>query len=161
MLILDIHGLIEMAYPTWYKKFFVSQLTEEERENLTVLLAEDSMFFQNIEKSYLEAAGYTVIVANDGNEALEKLENQHVDVIITDLDMPHCNGFEMTRKIRSHEQWKHLPIMALTALSGEQDRKKGIEAGIDEYQVKLDRDEVLGTLERLILRNRAAYAPQS
>lgn len=160
VLILDIHGLIEMAYPTWYKKFFVSTLTEQERENLTVLLAEDSMFFQNIEKSYLEAAGYTVITANDGAQALEKLENHHVDVLITDLDMPHCTGFELTKKIRANEQWKHLPIMALTALSGEQDRKKGVEAGIDEYQVKLDRDEVLGNLERLILRSRTAQAPQ-
>lgn len=154
VLILDIHGLIEMAYPNWYKKFFVSNLSEEERQSLTVLLAEDSMFFQNIEKSYLEAAGYTVITANNGNEAFEKLENYPIDVVITDLDMPYCTGFELTQKIKSSEQWRHLPVMALTALSGEEDRKKGIEAGIDEYQVKLDRDDVLGALERLILRSR-------
>ncbi|GAK60435.1 two-component system sensory/regulatory protein-like, Che family protein [Candidatus Vecturithrix granuli] len=154
VLILDIHGLIEMAYPNWYKKFFVSNLSEEERQNLTVLLAEDSMFFLNIEKSYLEAAGYKVITANNGNEALEKLENYPIDVVVTDLDMPYCTGFELTKKIKSSEQWRHLPVMALTALSGEQDRKKGIEAGIDEYQVKLDRDDVLSALERLILRSR-------
>lgn len=154
VLILDIHGLIEMAYPNWYKKFFVSNLSEEERQSLTVLLAEDSMFFQNIEKSYLEAAGYTVITANNGNEAFEKLENYPIDVVITDLDMPYCTGFELTQKIKSSEQWRHLPVMALTALSGEEDRKKGLEAGIDEYQVKLDRDDVLGALERLILRSR-------
>lgn len=154
VLILDIHGLIEMAYPTWYKKFFVSNLSEEERQNLTVLLAEDSMFFLNIEKSYLEAAGYKVITANNGNEAIEKLENYPIDVVVTDLDMPYCTGFELTKKIKSSEQWRHLPVMALTALSGEQDRKKGIEVGIDEYQVKLDRDDVLSALERLILRSR-------
>ena len=155
VLILDIHGLIEMAYPTWYKKFFVSKLSEDERQNLKVLLVEDSMFFQNIEKSYLEAAGYQVITANNGNEALEKLESYEVDVVVTDLDMPFCNGFELTKAIKSKEQWKHLPVMALTSLSGEQDRKKGAESGVDEYQVKLDRDEVLGSLERLILRTRA------
>lgn len=154
VLILDIHGLIEMAYPSWYKKFFVSKLTDDERESIQVLLVEDSMFFQNIEKSYLESAGYQVITANHGNEALEKLETHRVDVVVTDLDMPYCDGYELTKIIKSKEQWKHLPVMAVTALSGEKDRQKGIEVGIDEYQVKLDRDEVLGTLERLILRTR-------
>ncbi len=154
VLILDIHGLIEMAYPSWYKKFFISKLTEEERQTIQVLLAEDSMFFQNIERSYLESAGYQVITANDGKDALEKLETQHVDVVVTDIDMPYCDGYELTRIIRSKDQWKHLPVMAVTALSGEKDRIKGMESGIDEYQVKLDRDEVLGALERLILRTR-------
>lgn len=154
VLILDIHGLIEMAYPNWYKKFFISKLSEEERERIRVLLVEDSMFFQNIEKSYLEAAGYKVITANHGNDALEKLENHSVDVVVTDLDMPYCNGFELTETLKSNAAWKNLPVMALTSLSGEEDRKHGADAGIDQYQVKLDRDEVLKSLEQLILRSR-------
>ncbi|MBD3308969.1 response regulator [candidate division KSB3 bacterium] len=158
VLILDIHGLIEMAYPNWYKKFFVSKLTEDERENIRVLLVEDSMFFQNIEKSYLEAAGYHVITADHGNEALEKLEEHHIDVVVTDIDMPYCDGYELTKTIKSKDIWKHLPVMAVTALSGEEDRRKGIEAGIDEYQVKLDRDEVLKVLEQMILRKRKEMA---
>lgn len=154
VLVLDIHGLIEMAYPSWYKKFFVSNLTEVEREALRVLLVEDSAFFLNIEKSYLEAAGYQVLTATNGNEALEKLEKFAVDVVVTDIAMPYCNGYELTKAMKSNEEWKHIPVMALTALSGEEDRRKGIEAGIDEYQIKLDRDEVLRTLEQLILRMR-------
>ena len=154
VLILDIHGLIEMAYPLWYKKFFVSKLSEAERESINVLLVEDSKFFQNIEKSYLEASGYNVITADHGNDALEKLNAHHIDVVVTDLDMPYCDGFELTKIIKSTEVWHHIPVMALTSLSGEEDQKKGLEAGIDEYQVKLDRDEVLKTLEHLILRTR-------
>jgi two-component system chemotaxis sensor kinase CheA len=154
VLILDIHGLIEMAYPSWYKKFFVSKLNEEQRKSIHILLVEDSMFFQNIEKSYLESAGYQVVTADHGKEALEKLETHRVDVVVTDIDMPYCNGYELTKIIKSKDQWQHLPVMAVTALSGEKDRVKGMEAGIDEYQVKLDRDEVLGALERLILRTR-------
>ncbi len=154
VLILDIHGLIEMAYPDWYKKFFVSKLSEEEREEIRVLLVEDSMFFQNIEKSYLEAAGYKVITADHGNDALEKLENHRVDVVVTDLDMPYCNGFELTKILKSRASWKDLPVMALTSLSGEEDRKHGVEVGIDQYQVKLDRDDVLKAMEQLILRSR-------
>lgn len=154
VLILDIHGLIEIAYPNWYKKFFVSKLTEAERQQLRVLLVEDSAFFLNIEKSYLEAAGYHVFTATNGHEGLEVLEKQPIDVIVTDIAMPYCNGYEFTKRVRSSEEWKHLPVMALTALSGEEDRRKGVEAGIDEYQIKLDREEVLRALELLILRSR-------
>jgi two-component system chemotaxis sensor kinase CheA len=154
VLILDIHGLIEMAYPTWYKKFFVSTLPEAERQTIRVLLVEDSPFFLNIEKSYLEAAGYQVITAIHGNEALEKLPKYPIDVVVTDIAMPYCNGYELTKAIKTSEEWKHIPVMALTALSGAEDRKKGLEVGIDEYQIKLDRDEVLRALEQLILRTR-------
>ena len=154
VLILDIHGLIEMAYPTWYKKFFVSKLSEEDREGVRVLLVEDSTFFLNIERSYLEAAGYQVSTAENGQEALEKLEKQNFDIVVTDIDMPLCNGYELTRQIKADDRWKHLPVMAVTSLTGEKDREKGLESGIDEYQVKLDRDEVLRALEQLILRGR-------
>ena len=154
VLVLDIHGLIEMAYPAWYKKFFVSNLTEHERATLSVLLVEDSAFFLNIEKSYFEAAGYQVMTAENGNEALEILEKFPVDVVVTDIAMPYCNGYELTRAIKTREEWRHIPVMALTALSGEEDQRKGVDAGIDEYQIKLDRDEVLQTLEQLILRMR-------
>jgi two-component system chemotaxis sensor kinase CheA len=156
VLILDIHGLIEMAYPTWYQQFFVSKLSEAERQQTRVLLVEDSTFFLNIEKSYLEAAGYHVLTAEHGNAALELLERQPVDVVVTDIDMPYCNGYELTRAIRAQEAWQHLPVMAVTALSGEEDRRKGLEAGIDEYRIKLDREEVLRALEQLILRTRRA-----
>jgi len=154
VLILDIHGLIEMAYPAWYKKFFVSKLREEEREQTRVLLVDDSMFFLNIEKSYLESAGYQVLTAAHGNEAMEILGRQPVDVVVTDIAMPHCDGYELTRIIRSREEWKHIPVMSLTVLSGEEDRRKGIDAGIDEYKIKLDREDVLRALEQLILRSR-------
>ncbi len=155
VLIVDIHGLIEMAYPNWYKQFFVSTLSPAEREQMRILLAEDSQFFLNIEKSYLESAGYQVITAEDGKQALELLETQTVDVVVTDIDMPYCNGYDLAKTIRAREAWQHLPIMAITSLSGDEDRRKGMEAGIDEYQVKLDRDEVLGALERLILRKKS------
>ncbi len=152
VMILDIHGLIELAYPTWYKKFFVSKINEEERNKLDVLIVEDSMFFLNIEKSYFEAAGYHVITAINGKDAQEKLAAHHVDVVVTDLDMPYCNGFELTKIIKSTPEWKHLPVMALTSLSGEEDRRRGFEVGIDEYQIKLDRDEVLKALELVLLK---------
>jgi two-component system chemotaxis sensor kinase CheA len=154
VLILDIHGLIELAYPTWYKQFFVSTLSEAEREQIRVLLVEDSAFFLNIEQSYLASAGYQVLTAEHGQAAVAVLEQQPVDVVVTDIDMPYCNGYELTKIIKGRAEWRHLPVMALTALSGEEDRRRGLDAGIDEYKIKLDREDVLRALEQLILRSR-------
>ena len=154
VLLLDVHGLIELAYPHWYQQFFVSRLKEEERRTTRVLLVEDSKFFMNIEKSYLESAGYQVFTAENGQIAQERLAELSVDVVVTDLDMPYCDGFELTEAIRQHQDWKDMPVMAVTSLSDERDRQKGMSAGIDEYRLKLDRDDVLGTLEKLILRKR-------
>jgi len=92
--------------------------------------------------------------SQEGNEALEILERHPIDVVVSDIAMPHCDGYELTKIIKSRDEWKHIPVMALTVLSGEEDRRKGIEAGIDEYKIKLDREEVLRALELLILRNK-------
>ena len=154
VLIVDIHGLIETAYPSWYKQFSLSKLTEEERTRTRVLLVEDSPFFLKIEQSYLESAGYQVLTAEHGNAALDVLKRHPIDVVVTDIDMPYCNGYELTGAIKSTAEWQHIPVMAVTALSGDEDRQTGIECGIDEYRVKLDRDDVLRTLELLIARSR-------
>jgi two-component system chemotaxis sensor kinase CheA len=73
---------------------------------------------------------------------------------MTDIDMPYCDGYELTKIIRSRGEWKHLPVMTVTVLLGEEDWRKGMKAGIDEYKIKLDRDDVLKALEQLILRSR-------
>lgn len=154
VLILDIHGLIELAYPHWYQQLLVSTLSEEERRQIRVLLVEDSKFFLNIEQSYLTSAGYQVLTATHGHDALVVLKQQPVDVVVTDIDMPYCNGYELAQAIKTSPEWQQIPVMAVTALSGEEDRQKGIAVGIDEYRIKLDRDEVLRALEQLILRTR-------
>ena len=75
-------------------------------------------------------------------------------LILMDINLPGMDGVTATKQLKADEHTRHIPVMALTALSGEEDRRKGIEAGIDEYQIKLDRDEVLRALELLILRTR-------
>lgn len=154
VLILDVHGLIELAYPQWYQHLLTSKLPEAERQQIRVLLVEDSRFFLNIEQSYLASAGYQVVTAEHGQEALEILKQQPIDVVVTDIEMPYCNGYDLTKAIKTNPEWQHIPVMAVTALSGEEDRKRGIAVGIDEYRIKLDRDEVLRALEQLMLRTR-------
>ncbi len=108
--------------------------------------------------SYLTGAGYEVIEAEDGAKAWELFQTEHVDLVITDIEMPRMNGFELTRKIRKESGNKEVPIIAVTSLSGEENRQKGLEAGVDDYQAKLDRDQVLSSVAALLKEKSLANA---
>ncbi|WP_456431138.1 hybrid sensor histidine kinase/response regulator [Thermosulfuriphilus sp.] len=143
-LFLDVYKILEMFDPDL---FAISQ--DSVAEPIKVLIAEDSSFYRNLLRSYLEGAGFDVVVAEDGQEALEHLRNYPVDVLVTDIEMPRMNGYQLARAIRQDPKLSRLPIVAVTSLSGEEDRKRGLEAGIDDYQVKLDREMVLEAVKRL------------
>ncbi len=152
-LFLDVYKLIEMYDPY----FFVKRIPEEGR-TYKLLLAEDSPFFRQMIANYLASAGYEVETATDGEEAWEKLQKDQFDVLITDIEMPRLNGLELTKRVRADSRLANLPIMALTSLSSEEDKRKGTEAGIDEYQVKLERNKVLDALADLLSRKYAQAA---
>ncbi len=152
-LFLDVYKIIEMHDPY----FFVKVVPAEERP-YRLLLAEDSPFFRQMIANYLASAGYEVETACDGEEAWEKLQKERFDALITDIEMPRLNGLELAKRIRADTRLAELPIMALTSLSSEEDRRRGIEAGIDEYQVKLERSKVLEALANLLSRKYAKAA---
>ncbi len=144
-LFLDVYQIISMHDPDFF--------TQEELFADTparILLAEDSTFYRNMLLSYLTGAGYDVVQAEDGQKAWEIFQSDHFDLVITDIEMPKMNGFELARKIRSEAGNKDVPIIAVTSLSGEENRQKGLEAGIDDYQSKLDRDQVLRAANSLL-----------
>ncbi len=144
-LFLDVYQIISMHDPDFF--------TQEELYADTpakILLAEDSTFYRNMLLSYLTGAGYDVVQAEDGQKAWEIFQSDHFDLVITDIEMPKMNGFELARKIRSEAGNKDVPIIAVTSLSGEENRQKGLEAGIDDYQSKLDRDQVLRAANSLL-----------
>ncbi len=152
-LFLDVYKIIEMHDPY----FFMKIIPQEERP-YRVLLAEDSPFFRQMIANYLSAAGYEVETATDGLEAWEKLQKESFDVLITDIEMPHMTGIELAKKIRADERLANLPIMALTSLASDEHKRRGLEAGIDEYQVKLERSKVLEALADLLNRKYAQAA---
>ncbi|NPA49615.1 MAG: response regulator [Thermodesulfobacteria bacterium] len=152
-LFLDVYKIIEMQDPY----FFVKIVPQEERP-YRVLLAEDSPFFRQMIANYLAAAGYDVETAADGLEAWEKLQKEPFDVLVTDIEMPNMTGLELAKKIRADERLAHLPVMALTSLASDEDKRRGLEAGIDEYQVKLERSKVLEALADLLNRKYAQAA---
>ncbi|BAU22951.1 ATPase [Caldimicrobium thiodismutans] len=146
ILFLDIYKVIEMYDPEW---FIVKR--EEPEENLNILLAEDSPFFQNMIRNYLVQAGFEVEVAGNGEEALKKLKAGYKPaLIISDIEMPVMDGFEFIKNVRSIPEYKDIPIMVLTSLTGEDIKKKVFELGANAYEVKLEREKVLRAIEELL-----------
>ena len=152
VLLVNIYELFEKVDPKLYK--FKS--TIEKGKTLTILLAEDTPFFQKLERSYLEDAGFNVIAAQDGKEALQLLQTNRVDAVLTDINMPVMDGLELVRKIRGDSRFADLPVIAVTSLTNESQVKKGMEAGFDAYEFKLDRAKLLEVLEQAIQKRRKA-----
>jgi CheY-like chemotaxis protein len=118
-----------------------------------VLVVEDSFTVRELQRSILEAAGYRVETARDGREGLERLlADDEIDLVLTDIEMPEMDGFELTRAIRASAARSSTPVVVLTSRSDDQDRRRGLEAGADAYMVKrsFDQHTLLDTVERLV-----------
>ena len=101
----------------------------------------------------LEKAGYTVVVAVNGREAIDAVEREHFDLILMDVQMPEFDGLEATAHIRSTEvgTGRHVPIIALTAHAMPEDRARCLAIGMDEYLVKpFHPKDLHATIERLM-----------
>jgi len=123
------------------------------RAQRRILIVDDSITTRTLEKNILEAAGYTVQVAVDGQEALNTIATSGVpDLIVADIVMPRLDGFELTRRIKGDPNTADVPVILVTSLSSPQDKARGIEAGADAYIVKssFDQDNLLETIEQLI-----------
>jgi len=153
-LIADVFELVDAAYPEWGAEKSALRPAGTEKEGQTILLAEDSDFFRSQVKRYLEEGSYTVLAAPDGEAAWDLLV-QNVDevrAVVTDIEMPRLTGLGLAQRIRADARTARLPIIALTSLAGEEDVAKGMQAGIDDYQIKLDRDKLLASLGQSLVR---------
>jgi signal transduction histidine kinase/ActR/RegA family two-component response regulator len=112
-------------------KFRAIQLDETNKP--TILLVEDTKEVVMMIQDYLELAGYKVFTAQDGIDGIVQARHVKPDLILMDIQMPHMDGFETTRKLRSDPNFRYTPIIALTALAMPHDRERCLEAGMDEY----------------------------
>jgi len=101
-----------------------------------VLVVEDTLTTRTLEKNILEAAGFDVTTAVDGEDALIKLYEKSFDIVVSDVQMPRLDGFQLTERIKKEERFKDLPVILVTALQTEADKRRGIEAGADAYLTK-------------------------
>jgi PAS domain S-box-containing protein len=112
-------------------KFRAIKMDETNRP--TILLVEDTKEVIMMIKDYLELAGYKIVTAQDGADAIVQANLVHPDLILMDVQMPRMDGFEATRRLRSDPAFKFTPIIALTALAMPDDRERCLAAGMDEY----------------------------
>ncbi|MFH1075532.1 MAG: chemotaxis protein CheW [Pseudomonadota bacterium] len=150
-LMVDIFGLVESLYPDWFGDR--SPVATTDGSAATILLAEDSSFFRNQLKGFLTDSGYSVITAEDGQVAWNLLaeNSDSVSLIVTDIEMPNMNGFDLTTRVRQSERFSHLPVIAVTSLAGEEDVQRGKAVGINDYQIKLDREKLLDSIHNYLV----------
>ena len=144
--LVDLFVLAEIARPAWFVDRPKPQVDAGEPPQ--VLLAEDSTFFRKQVKSMVEEQGYRVVDCEDGLLAWETLQSgdHEFDVVITDIEMPNMNGFDLCQRIKESAAFRSIPVIALTSLAGAADIQRGIEVGVDDYQIKMDRDKLLTSL---------------
>ena len=148
-LILDLDEVVEAVQPEWAANRESHSAPPDGR---VVLLVEDSEFFRNQVKRFLESDGLTVLTAEDGQQAWELLQAQaaRVCLVLTDIEMPRLDGLGLTRAIRADPRFAALPVIALSSLAGEEDAARARAAGVNDYLVKLDREQLLQGIWRLL-----------
>lgn len=116
-----------------------------------VLVVDDSPTIRKFVSISLKVNGYEIIQVADGMEALEVLPSERIDLVITDLNMPNIDGFELIKTIRSNEDYKEIPIIILSSLSGSEEIEKGIQCGANAYLLKpFDSNRILYEVSKFL-----------
>ena len=115
------------------------------------MLLDDSPTIRKFVSISLKVNGYEIIQVADGMEALEVLPSGRIDLVITDLNMPNIDGFELIKTIRSNEDYKEIPIIILSSLSGSEEIEKGIQSGANAYLLKpFDSNRILYEVSKFL-----------
>lgn len=130
----------------------VAQQFLQEIKKPTILLVEDSITIRTQVKRILEGAGYDVTAAVDGLDGFNKLKSRNFDAVVSDVQMPNLDGLSLTAKIRQQKEYTELPIILVTTLASDEDKKRGADAGANAYLTKgnFEQKLLLDTLKRLI-----------
>jgi len=130
----------------------VKELTEQAQIKQKILLVEDSIPIRTQMKRILERAGYDVTAAVDGEDGFNKLRTGSFKAVVSDVQMPKLDGLGLTAKIRQFQEYTDLPVILVTTLASQEDKRQGADAGASAYITKGDFEQgvLLDTLRRLI-----------
>ncbi|HRE19065.1 MAG TPA: response regulator [Rhodocyclaceae bacterium] len=110
--------------------------TAQSLKGARVLVAEDNEINQQVVSEFLKLGGLEVVLASDGEQALQCLRQQPFDVVLMDMMMPRMDGLEATRLLRAEPRWSRLPVIALTANATPEDRERCLQAGMNDFLTK-------------------------
>lgn len=150
--VLNVPDLLKSAVKRATAPFAPVAEQQVETERQSILVVEDSITSRALLKNILESAGYRVITAVDGVDAYTALKTGTFDLIVSDVEMPRMNGFDLTAKVRADKQFAELPVVLVTALGSREHRERGIDVGANAYIVKssFDQSNLLEVISRLI-----------
>jgi two-component system chemotaxis sensor kinase CheA len=126
--------------------------TTAQRTRNRLLIADDSFATRELIRSILSSAGYDVTTAVDGLDALDKLRADQFDLVVSDVEMPRVDGFQLTSRIRSELGKNNLPVIIVTSLASETHRRRGLEAGAQAYIIKsqFNQGNLIDTIRQLL-----------
>jgi two-component system, chemotaxis family, chemotaxis protein CheY len=118
----------------------------------TVMIVDDSISIRQVVGLTLRGAGYDVVEGSNGKDALAKLGQQKVNLIVSDVNMPEMNGIEFVKAVKAQPEYRFLPIIMLTTESGDEKKREGQAAGARAWVVKpFKPDVLLNAVQKLIL----------
>ena len=150
--IINVHDLLKSARTASGKPLTAAPTQTSNTTRKRILVVEDSVTSRALLKGILESAGYTVKTAVDGIEGFNTLRLEEFDVVVSDVEMPRMNGFDLTARIRAERDFADLPVILVTALESREDRERGIDVGASAYLVKssFDQTSLFEALRRLV-----------
>jgi len=149
--VLHVNDLFEMARSS-AGSTRSDRPAQSEQVPRKLLVVDDSITSRVLLHDILLSSGYTVQTAVDGIDALTTLREEDFDLVVTDVEMPRMNGFELTESIRRDEKFHGLPVVLVTGLESKEDRERGFDVGADAYIIKssFDQSNLLEVIERLL-----------
>ena len=151
MLILDLIALMRNA--ALVKDVTHSKATEQRNmdSNTTILVVDDSVTVRKVTSRFLERQGFNVVLAKDGIDALEILQEMTPDLMLLDIEMPRMDGFEVATQVRHNGRLQHLPIIMITSRTGEKHRERALEIGVNDYMGKpFQENQLLDKIQSLL-----------
>ncbi len=141
--VLDVGHFLPIAFEDWFQR--KDKRVEQSR---SILLVDDSAFFRNMLQPVLKAAGYDVTTAATGQDAIALLKDgRRYDVVITDIEMPGMNGFDLARAMRADPRTATLPVIGLSSIVSPEAVERGREVGFHDYVAKFDRQGLIAALK--------------
>ncbi|MGQ0587243.1 MAG: Hpt domain-containing protein [Gammaproteobacteria bacterium] len=124
-------------------------------ERQMVMVVDDSITIRRVTERLLTRAGYRVVMAKDGLDAMTQLQTESPDVMLLDIEMPRADGFEVATFVRNNDRIKGLPIIMITSRSGDKHRERAKQIGVDKYLIKpYQEDQLLGEVRDLLAERR-------